>query len=409
MTEQQDPENAAMAQMIFTILSGKNHKVIMYDPSGKRVFDPSQANRLFCTDLNMMVQLGYTKGSSQKPSVTFHTSATTPLRVVEEIRNTLRQHNSFDHSFNLMPYGKNLQPKNFQNMNKTEVTESAWTGSTRTSRWKTGVTEVVIRHNQRLEDSENPRRWTRIADIFIHGADGSRYKFPYRHILGAKAMAQHLDQQGAPWDETGNILQDILDLTMQVRKLKRWATNNQPNCLDAIHNLQRDIKHMLHKISQPNSYAQAVDQAKQMQPTWQQVPVSMDITWPQGMDKAVSMLHSYLPHEHQPTAMDHMDYLEPEEHNMDQMDQDDQAFPEARELNEWFGQFDVGKMFEQQPSELEKTIAVDQEQHGKEDPRQVYQDVKDDVMGLINTFEKDPQAALGKITKALEKVQKLKM
>jgi hypothetical protein len=67
------------------------------------------------------------------------------------------------------------------------------------------------------------------------------------------------------------------------------------------------------------------------------------------------------------------------------------------------------KIFEQQPSELEKTIAVNQEEHGKEDPRQVYQDVKDDVMGLTNTFEKDPQAALDQITKTLEKLKKLKM
>lgn len=407
MTEKQDPENAEMAKMIFTILSGKNHKVIMYDPSGKRVFDPSEANRLFCTDLNMMVELGYTKGSSQKPSVTFHTSATTPLRIIEEIKNTLRQHNSFDHSFNLMPYGKNLEPKNFKHMNKTDVTESAWTGSTRTSRWKTGMTEVVIRHNQRLEDWENPRRWTRIADIFIHGADGSRYKFPFRHILGAKAMAQHMDQQGAPWDQTGNVIQDVLDLTMQVRKLKRWAQHNQPNALDAIGTLQRDIKGILHKISQPNSYAQAVDQAKLMQPTWQQAPVNMDISWPEDMDKAVNMLHSYLPHEHQVTSMDSMDYLEPEEQDMDQMDHDDQAFPEARELNEWFGQFDVSKIFEQEPSDLEKAVAVDTDEHGKEDPREVFNHVKNSVIGLTSTFERDPQAALDQLTKTLEIVKKL--
>lgn len=407
MTTNNDPENAAMAQIIFTILSGKNHKVIMYDSTGKRVFDPTQANRLFCTDLNMMVELGYTKGSAQKPSVTFHTSATTPLRVVQEIKNTLRQHNSFDHSFNLMPYGKTLEPKNFAHMNKTDVTESAWTGSTRTSRWKTGMTEVVIRHNQRLEDSENPRRWTRIADIFIHGADGSRYKFPFRHILGAKAMAQHLDQQGAPWDHTGTVIQDVLDLVMQVRKLKRWAQHNQPDALDAIGNLQHDIKNILHKISQPHSYAQAVDQARIMQPQWQQSPMIMDITYPQGMDKAVNMLHGYLPQVQQPAEMDNMDYLEPQDQHMHNMEPDDQAFPEARDLNEWFAQFDINKIFEQEPSELEKHIQVDTSEHGKEDPRQVYQDVKNDVIGLTNTFEKDPQAALDQITKTLEKLKKL--
>ena len=407
MAEKQDTENAKMSQMIFTILSGENHKVIMYDQTGKRVFAPTQANRLFSTDLNMMVELGYTKGSTSKPSVTFHTSATTPLHVVERIRNVLKQHNSFDHSFNLMPYGKNLQPKNFAHMNKTEVTESAWTGSTRTSRQKIGMTEVVIRHNQRLEDSENPRRWTRIADIFIHGADGSRYKFPYRHILGAKAMAQHMDQQGAPWDQTGNVIQDVLDLTMQVRRLKRWAGNNQPELVNSIGDLQMDIKNILHRISQGNSYADAVQQAQNLQQMWQSPTQQSDISWPENMDKAVSVLHNYMPVQHQEPSMDNMDWLEPKEEIMQPEHQDDQSFPEARNLNEWFAQFDVRKIFEQDPSNLEKEVEITAEEHGTQDPRAVYQDVKNTVVGLINKFEKDPQAALDQINQTLEKLKKL--
>lgn len=407
MAEKQDKENAKMSQMIFTILSGENHKVIMYDQTGKRVFDPTQANRLFSTDLNMMVELGYTKGSTSKPSVTFHTSATTPLHVVERIRNVLKQHNRFDHSFNLMPYGKNLQPKNFAHMNKTEVTESAWTGSTRTSRQKIGMTEVVIRHNQRLEDSENPRRWTRIADIFIHGADGSRYKFPYRHILGAKAMAQHMDQQGAPWDQTGNVIQDVLDLTMQVRRLKRWAGNNQPELVNSIGDLQMDIKNILHRISQGNSYADAVQQAQNLQQMWQSPTQQSDISWPENMDKAVSVLHNYMPVQHQEPSMDNMDWLEPKEEIMQPEHQDDQSFPEARNLNEWFAQFDVRKIFEQDPSNLEKEVEITAEEHGTQDPRAVYQDVKNTVVGLINKFEKDPQAALDQINQTLEKLKKL--
>lgn len=407
MTDIQDTQNSSMAQLIFDILSGKNHKVIMYDQTGKRVYDPTQANRLFCTDLNMMVELGYTKGSTQKPSVTFHTSTTTPLTEIEEIRDTLKQHNSFDHTFNLMPYGKNLEPKNFAHMNKTDVTESAWSGSTRTSRWKTGMTEVVIRHNQRLDDSENPRRWTRIADIFIHGKDGSRYKFPFRHILGAKAMAQHLDQQGAPWDQTGNIIQDILDLTMQVRKLKRWATHNQTDIVSNIHDLQGDIKNILHKISQNHTYADAVEKARTLQPMWQNSTASRDFVCPDGMDKAVNMLHSYMPVQNQEPSMDDMDYLEPKDEPMNTNDDDDQPFPEARSLNEWFAQFDVDKIFEQEPSDLHKEIEVATEEYPTDDLRDIYQNVRNTVIGLTNTFEKDPQAALDLITQTVEKLKKL--
>lgn len=417
-------QNSSMASLISSILSGKGHQVVMYNAAGNTTLDFNDVNRLFVTGkskddvdqppINMMVELGQTKGSSPQPSVIFHISSSTPAKVAIDIKKHLQTSVAKTWSYSIMPYGKTLQPKHFAHMNKTDVIESAWTGSTRTSRWKTGLTEVVIRHSSRLDDCENPRRWTRIADIFIHGADGSRYKFPFKHILGAKAMAQHMDNSGAPWDHTGTAIQNVMDVIMQLRALKRWC-NTQPNVSisQSVEAIQNDLKSLLKKISQSHTYAHAVDQAHELGNTWQTQTPTQDMIWPDNLEKAITAVQPYLPALDQPEHMDSMEldgdlhalHTQPESHMDDEMPT--QVYREERELMEWFKQFDVNQIFEVEQDDLDAAVEVSTEETGSVDPVKVLGDIKDTVTGLQTTFEKNPAQAMNQITATIEKLKKL--
>lgn len=336
------------------------------------------------------------------------------MSVVKDVKDRLQNSASSHWSYSIMPYGKTLQPKHFSHMNKTDVTESAWTGSTRTSRWKIGLTEVVIRHSSRLDDCENPRRWTRIADIFIHGADGSRYKFPFKHILGAKAMAQHMDQSGAPWDNSGTAIQNIMDVIMQLRSLKRWCNSqSNPALSQSVEAIQHDLKGLLKKVSQSHTYTQAVDQAQELGTTWQTQTPTQDIAWPENLEKAVAAVQPYLTPLEQPEHMDSVEVdselhpltPEPESHLDDEMPP--QTYREEQELNEWFDQFDVSRIFEVNQNSLDAAVEVSKTETGSQDPVSVYRDIKDTVTGLETTFEKDPARAMDQITATIEKLKKL--
>lgn len=390
MTTARDP-NEWMAEEIFKKLSGLGHRVFLYDSSGKRVFDPAQSNRLFSDDAKMMITLDWTKGKPAKPHVTFHTSDSTDAAILDDIKSTLKKHNLFDHSFSTMPYGKTLKPKQFAHMNQEPVTESAWTGSTRTSRWSVGLTEVVIRHNQRLDDSDNARRWTRIKDIFIHGPDGSRYRFPHKHILGAKAMAQHMDQGHQPWDDHGQALFNVLKACMQMRKLKRWAQAHHPELLPAIEPVQHDLKNLLQKVSSSAGYHAGMDDVKNLSHTWSAAVSQPDI-FPADTDLAVAALG--LPqHPNQEPQM-----LDGEAEPMTMI------FKEARELHSWFEQFSMDKIFEADPT---TEIMAASAETGSTDPRTILDNLSKNVTGWESRFEENPMEVLAQIEDVLAQIKNL--
>ena len=392
MTQENDP-NKWMAGEIFKVLSGLGHKVYMYDSNGARVFDPKEADRLFSRDASLMVTLGYTQGKPAQPHVVFHPSQATDPNIVEDLKQTLKAQNKYGHSFTTSPFAKTLEPKHFAWMNraKERVTESNWTGTTRTSRQRVGMTEVVIRHNQRLDDSDNARRWTRIAEIFLHGKDGSRYRFPFRHILGARAMAQHIDQGHAPWDQDGEVIEDILTAVMQLRKLRRWANVNRPDCVDHVIDAQQQVKNVLERLTSTGHYTAGMEQARNLCQTWRDAAPPVDV-FPDNVTLAVAAV----PHLHAPPK----DGIEP----LLTKDPIHTMFKEARELELWFDQFEIKKIYEDQ--QTTDVMAASQETDST-DPRTVLDNLNHNVVGWSSRFEENPMEVLNQIDDILDQIRKL--
>ena len=381
MSTARDP-NEWMAEQAFNTLSGMGHEIFMYDPSGQKVYAPEKSDRMWSNTAKMMVTLSWTKGKPSKPLVTFHISDSTDHSMLQDIKHTLKQHNLYDHSFDTMPYGKGLQPRMFMHMNKPPepVTEHAWTGSTRTSRWKTGLTEVVIRHTERLTDDQNPRRWCKVRDIFIHGADGSRYRMPQKHILGAKALAAHMDQSGTPWDSVGEAIQHVIQVLQQCRKMKNWAQQHMPMHVLNVDDLQDQIKSNLRCMFHPDHHAQAQDQIQNWYHTWHQTPCATH--WPDSMQHALQALHAQYVREPDPES--------------------DATWPEQQALTEWFDQFDLIVSEDQ----AKKDVRQAQEITNSHDPRKILNHLNRAVTGWERDFEQDPKQVLDDILDTLENIKK---
>jgi hypothetical protein len=380
MSTSRDP-NEWMAQEIFKLLSGIGHEIYMYDSGGKRVFDPSDADRMFSRTAKMMITLGWTKGKPSKPVVSFHASASTPKDVIENVKRTLKQHNLYDHSFDTLPYGSDIEPRQFAHMNKKPtMSESQWTGSTRTSRYAVGLSEVVITHSQRLDDSEGARRWTKIKSIFVHGADGSRYKFPHKHIGGAKAMAQHINHQGQPWDQGGECIHQLLTMLRGLRRIKSWSAGHDDEICACTHQLLAEVKHTLKRIATPHSYASGVSHAAQLIDSWQ----------------------AHEPH-HALKEVDSCDLSKQAVMSHVRSTQLSDRFPESERLMEWFDQFD----WVLSEKETQQVVTAAREEKSK-DPRTVLGNLSQHTPGWESRFEQDPKDVLDQIDRVLDQHPPLK-
>lgn len=75
---------------------------------------------------------------------------------------------------------------------------------------------LMIRHNRNL--GEGDARFRYVESVFIETADGERFKLPFTHLPGARAMLEHVRQGGRPYDIRGcHIAQIVTELKTLTR------------------------------------------------------------------------------------------------------------------------------------------------------------------------------------------------
>ena len=151
----------------------------------------------------------------------------------------------------------NLDKNDFQHLAATQgpkeepdmntMNESRWNNksSSKTSRAVQGKTEVIVRHAKAVEETYPGARSQskNIKAIFIQNADGERAKYPFIHLAGAFAMAQHVDHGGVPHDPAGKA---IIKMSENIAKLGEFQRHIQRSSLhaDATGIAERAIGHM---------------------------------------------------------------------------------------------------------------------------------------------------------------------
>jgi hypothetical protein len=345
-----------MAQLIFDVLSGKGHEIRMYDEKGNQVFDPGKANRLWSNNQKIMVTLGYTKGKPPKPLVTFYTSDVTDRKQFDDIKFTLKRHNPWDFSFDTEHFARSLEPKHFKHMNVTE--HQHWSGSTRTSYFPINGVLVVIKHSKpwNKQTIDQAQRWRRIKQVMLHTPTGERFRFPINHVLGAKAMAQHLSQQNQMHDKDGALIQSLSRTLQTLGNLHRRAKKlGAEDLLLELFTTRARVAKLLKEISESRTYAAAVQGAKQILRDWKS---------PKAPTQSIQSTPA--------------------------------TFKEARELMSWFNSFGPS-LAEDKGLEAQVQTAWEASNHNKYETLDY---LKRNVPGWQSRFEADPQA----VTNELEEI-----
>jgi hypothetical protein len=121
---------------------------------------------------------------------------------------------------------QNAQPKQQSNtviqpVGESIMSESAMYGTKTVSYQKLEDTRLIIKHSQALADDMAPGARSRnISGLFVENADGERFKYPFIHLAGARAMQRHVANGGKPYDEIG---ESIINMSEEIAQLKSFG------------------------------------------------------------------------------------------------------------------------------------------------------------------------------------------
>lgn len=107
------------------------------------------------------------------------------------------------------------------------MSESAMYGSKTVSYQKLENTRLIIKHSQALTDDMAPGARSRhISALFVENQDGERFKYPFIHLAGARAMQRHVANGGLPYDEIGKSIIGMSEEIAQLRSFGNYVVRN---------------------------------------------------------------------------------------------------------------------------------------------------------------------------------------
>lgn len=127
---------------------------------------------------------------------------------------------------------KNLDKRDYEQMsaeNKFEeakMTESALYGSTKSSYQKLENARLIIRHSQKVNEESANSRTRNIDSIYVENAQGERFRYPFNHLSGARAMMRHLANGGNPYDSFGQYIVGLSENVYNLRKFNNLMHRN---------------------------------------------------------------------------------------------------------------------------------------------------------------------------------------
>lgn len=161
--------------------------------------------------------------------------------------------------------------------------ESKMYGTSRTSYQDVGAARLAIKHSQPINQMMPAGRTQHIESIYIESAEGERFKYPYRHLNGARAMARHVSEGGKPFDDFGS---HITSLSEELSKLKKFKTymgrssvmaEGLSGYLDAVHERIDVVKTTIRGLQRENFYKEAF--ANFEVPVMEDVPEDVAENW----------------------------------------------------------------------------------------------------------------------------------
>ena len=156
------------------------------------------------------------------------------------------------------------------------IMESKLYGTTKMSYQDLGEATLIIRHSQPINPELAAGRTMHIESIYVENAHGERFRYPSKHLNGARALAEHIKAGGNPYDSIGKHICSLSEELAGLRKFKNYVSRQEQiseamgnvtnRVLERIEEIKKQVQ-MLQRPAYYESFAEAFeDQEEQMIP-----------------------------------------------------------------------------------------------------------------------------------------------
>jgi hypothetical protein len=119
----------------------------------------------------------------------------------------------------------NLDKRDYAHLTKTagetQMSESNMYGTSRTSFENIDTARLVLKHTKPVNQEVPGSRTQNVHSMYIESEAGERFKYPFRHLNGARAMARHVAEGGNQYDDFGK---HIVEMSTELNKLRKFKT-----------------------------------------------------------------------------------------------------------------------------------------------------------------------------------------
>jgi hypothetical protein len=160
----------------------------------------------------------------------------------------------------------NLEKRDYKFMSNNNgegtMSESKLFGTSKTSYQQMENAKIIVKHSAPVNYDNPAGRTQRIESIYIENAQGERFRYPFKHLNGARALAQHVAHGGTPYDTLGEHVIGLSEELSKLRMFKHYVDRNT-GLSEAMGNIQSkvmeridQVKKEIHQLQSPARYTE---------------------------------------------------------------------------------------------------------------------------------------------------------
>lgn len=160
----------------------------------------------------------------------------------------------------------NLDKRDYEYLSTEKtMSESKLYGTSRTSYQNIGTARMIVKHSAPINQESATGRNTNIHSIYIESDGGERFKYPYKHMNGARAMARHVAEGGNPYDDFGKHISGLSEELSNLRKFKTYMSRSNvmaeglSQYMDIVNDRIDTVKKTVESIQKQSGYAKTFE------------------------------------------------------------------------------------------------------------------------------------------------------
>lgn len=217
------------AEELFAKIRSQFSKVSMKDENGESTDEPKLARQFYFDFTKNNVPLGSIRVDlSQEDGLVIIFSNDIVDKQPDAVKtiwfNFIEELREFAKPKFLQFEVRNIKLDNMNKRGENQMNESKLWGGNRTSYQDLGETKLIIKHSQPINPDIPAGRTMHIESIYVENASGERFRYPVRHLNGARAMAEHIAHGGTPYDDIGQFVIGLSEELSSLRKFKSYVS-----------------------------------------------------------------------------------------------------------------------------------------------------------------------------------------